>query len=53
VGLERDPRGVAGGPRHRIAAGGQAAAVIASARTTFGALAAWCRPLGTTTAGAG
>jgi len=32
--------------RDRVAAGGQAAAVVASARSTFTALAAWCRPGG-------
>jgi heme oxygenase len=31
--------------RDRVAAGGDAAAVVASARDTFGALAAWCAPL--------
>ncbi len=30
--------------RDRIAAGGDAAAMVTAARQTFGALAAWCRP---------
>jgi heme oxygenase len=30
--------------RNRIAAGGDAAAMVGAARSTFGALAAWCRP---------
>jgi heme oxygenase (biliverdin-IX-beta and delta-forming) len=30
--------------RNRIAAGGDAAAMVRAARTTFGGLAAWCRP---------
>ena len=29
--------------RERVASGGDAAAVVAAARQTFGALAAWCR----------
>jgi heme oxygenase len=32
--------------RGRVAAGGDAAAVVGAARTTFAALAAWCRPAG-------
>ncbi|MGZ4540751.1 MAG: biliverdin-producing heme oxygenase [Blastococcus sp.] len=39
--------------RDQVAAGGHAATVIASARTTFAALATWCRPLGATAAGTG
>jgi heme oxygenase (biliverdin-IX-beta and delta-forming) len=30
--------------RERVAAGGDAATMVAAARQTFGALAAWCRP---------
>jgi heme oxygenase len=29
--------------RERVASGGNAAVVVAAARHTFGALAAWCR----------
>jgi heme oxygenase (biliverdin-IX-beta and delta-forming) len=32
--------------RDRVAAGGDADAMVASARDTFAALAAWCRPVG-------